>query len=134
MQELVFEAAWDKTIAPVDRTQIKDIFEETKDMASENIIFIPFREARNHENALLVSVLIHNFTKETFHLQDLQIAYYEDDDVIAAHQFSFPELLLRGKRSMPWTFIFPLDSQVRTPALSNPNQIIQLEREIREIS
>jgi SLAP domain-containing protein len=110
MQELQFESAWDKQIAPQDRENIEKIFKETKHINSSSVIFSPIREAINHKDALLVSVLVHNFTEYPLTFQNTILYYSVNDEVIAEKEFTLPDLVIPSHVSMPWTFIFPKDS------------------------
>lgn len=125
MQELVFEAAWDKTIAPIDRERITLLFEETKEKLEDEIVFTPIRKAFNYKQSFLFSVLIHNFTDTTFSLQNCYLIYYEGNEIVASKKFSFPHVEIEGRTSMPWTFIFPLASQKRKPRREN-SQLIRV--------
>jgi len=121
MQRLEFEAAWDKTIAPADRKVIINLFNQTKNKQTEteSIVLLPIRQALNHRNDLLATVLLHNFTDSIFSLEAIDLAYLENDRVIATHHFSFPGLTLPKETSMPWTFIFPQHVRVEGPSLKN---------------
>ena len=110
MQQLQFESSWDKQIAPKDRQNIEKIFKETKHLNSSNVIFSPIREAINHREALLVSVLVHNFTEHPLTLHHVTLHYSVHDEVIAEKVFTLPDLVIPLQVSMPWTFIFPKDS------------------------
>ncbi|WP_312095914.1 SLAP domain-containing protein [Niallia sp.] len=110
MQQLQFESSWDKQIAPQDRENIEKIFKETKDLNSSSVVFSPIREAINHRDALLVSVLVHNFTEHPLTLIDAKLHYSVNNEVIAEKDFTLPDLVIPSQVSMPWTFIFPKDS------------------------
>lgn len=119
MQILQFEAKWDKTIAPADRENIENLFEETKHMDNENIVLLPIRQDYNHRHDLLVIVLLHNFTNQVFPFESIDLSYLEKGRLIAAHQFSFPKLTLPANTSMPWTFIFPEATQKDKASFEN---------------
>lgn len=119
MQDLVFESAWDKTIAPADRERIVQLFHETKSKSNESVAFVPIRQARNHERCLLVTVLIHNFTENDFAIENMRMNYLESSRPVAEHEFSFPHIKVSGKTSMPWTFIFPYSSLMKEPTLQD---------------
>lgn len=125
MQTLQFETAWDKTIAPADRENIEFLFEETKEKNNENVAFLPIRQDYNHRQDLLVIVLLHNFTDQAFSFENIDLAYLEKDQLIAAHHFSFQNLTLPAKTSMPWTFIFPKTAQKAKAAFESGRLIIQ---------
>lgn len=119
MQKLIFESAWEKTIAPADREKIISVFHETKNEGDGTIKFIPLKTAVNHEESLLITVLIHNFTKELFPLQGLRLTYTESTQSVAEYDFSFPHVTIESRTSMPWTFIFPKTSWIREPSFEN---------------
>lgn len=119
MQKLIFEAAWDKTIAQQDRETIEQLFQKTKTNDTNAIEAITVSQAFNHKEDLLVIVLIHNFHDEVFSFDKIEVTYLEKETEIAAHHFSFPKLKLKSKTSMPWTFIFPKKSQLAQATLKN---------------
>ena len=125
MQRLEFEAAWDKTIAPADRKVIIDLFNHTKNEQTDSIVFLPIRQALNHRDDLLATVLLHNFTNSVFSFEDIDLAYTENNRLIATHHFSFPDLTLPPATSMPWTFIFPKHAQLVEPSLKMSNLFFQ---------
>jgi SLAP domain-containing protein len=111
MQQLKFEQSWDKALATQDRQDIERIFSETKDLKSpDNVIFSPIREAINHKEALLISVLVHNFTDHPFVFNKVRLLYGIQGEVIADKLFTLPQLVIPCRVSMPWTFIFPKGS------------------------
>lgn len=95
--KLIFEAAWERAIAPIDRQQIEQLFLETKDFSNHAII----RTAINHKQQLLISVLLHNHSNENmkFYNQTVRFQTVEQN-------FSIDALVIAPKTSMPWTFIF----------------------------
>ena len=104
MQNLQFEAAWDKTLSDMDRDLITQVFNKQKvplDTVSCDLI----RSARNYNNYFLVTVLIHNatateqmFTERDVSLQTKHGRYKQ--------KFTQPKLVIPSYTSMPWTFIF----------------------------
>ena len=86
MQQLQFESSWDKQLAPQDRRNIEKIFQETKSLNSTSVIFSPIREAINHKDALLVSVLVHNFTKNQPYLAPITLLNTSTMKPITAEQ------------------------------------------------
>ena len=112
MQLLKFEASWDKAIAKPDRLYIEKVFEETKKSLSNHIVFSPIKEAINHKNELLVTVLVHNFTQHALSFHKTRIFYLIEEDVIAKNDFTIPAFVVPSKTSMPWTFIFPVHSLI----------------------
>ena len=107
MQQLQFEASWDKGISLQDRTYIEKIFAGTKHLNSFEVKFSPIRAASNHEEALLISVLIHNYTDKPLTFENRRLLYKIGEKVIAEKEFTLPRLVIPNKVSMPWTFIFP---------------------------
>jgi SLAP domain-containing protein len=119
MQQLQFESSWDKQLAPQDRINIEKIFRETKDLTSLNILFSPIREAFNHKEALLVSVLVHNFADSPLVFHDTKLAYSINGDIIAERTFTLPNFVIPAHTSMPWTFIFPKGSYQMSSSFKN---------------
>lgn len=119
MQKLIFESAWDKTIAPRDRETIEQLFQTTKTNDIHAVEAITISQAFNHKEDLLVIVLIHNFRDEIFSFDEIEATYIENEIEIATQHFSFPKLELEPKTSMPWTFIFSKQNQLQQATLEN---------------
>ena len=119
MQQLRFEPAWDRTLSTIDRQVIKNIFQETKHIHNSSIIFSPIREAKNHSEALLITVLIHNGTDQPLTIHNKRLQYKIRDEVIGDHLFHLPALSVPSNVSMPWTFIFPKGSYIRNVPFKN---------------
>lgn len=119
MQQLQFEASWEKAIAKQDRKQIETIFKETKHFSDSDILCSPIRVAINHKEALLVTVLVHNFTDDPLTFHNVRLLYGVQGEVIADKIFTIPALVIPAKVSMPWTFIFPKDSYKKQTAFEN---------------
>jgi len=119
MQQLQFEAAWNKTLCTEDRELIQTIFNETKNVDNSGIHFSPIREAFNHKKELLVTVLIHNFTQNPYMFDNTRIVYENTQEIIAEKLFTFKSLVIPPFVSIPWTFIFPEDSYTKKTSLSN---------------
>lgn len=110
MQNLQFESSWEKAIAIKDRELITEIFQDSNMIDGQIIRLVPIWEVLNYKGEILITVLIHNFAdiEQIFHKQ--KIAYIEKDTIIAEHTFTVPKLIIKPKTSMPWTFIFPVES------------------------
>lgn len=119
MQQLQFEASWNKALSGKDRAEIEKVFEETKHANGRTIHFAPLREALNHKKDLLITVLVHNFNQEAHAFRDKRLCYSVGEEVIADHVFTLPALNIPPKTSMPWTFIFPRDSYAPRVSLEN---------------
>ena len=119
MQMLRFESSWDKTLSDKDRVIIQQLFLETSRFNNESIQFVPLWQAINHKGDLLVTVLIHNFTKHARLFQDNKMHYLENKEIVAEHIFTLPSLIIKAKTSMPWTFIFPKDRLLCHATLEN---------------
>ena len=119
MQQLQFEAAWEKTLAPQDLEYIKGIFQKTKDLTSSRILFSPIREAINHKGELLVTVLVHNFSDLLVKFTNTRLLYKIQGDIKAEKAFTLPTLVIPPQVSMPWTFIFPKDSYTPSSSFEN---------------
>jgi len=110
MQQLQFEASWDKAIAASDRQTIVRIFHDTKHLNHAELQFSPIREAINHQEALLVTALVHNYTDQPCIFNNTRLLYRVGEEVLAEELFTLPALMIPPKASMPWTFIFPKGS------------------------
>lgn len=109
MQKLIFERAWDKTIAPADREEITMRFNTSQINKEVHLAFL--KEAVNYKNERLVTVLIHNGTVEPVLFQNIAIAYAERTGL-----FTVP-IQIPAQSSMPWTFIFSNNNETElTPA------------------
>lgn len=112
MQTLQFESSWEKTISIRDRELITEIFQDNNSSMIDGQIIrlVPIWEALNYKGEILITVLIHNFTDIEQIFQKQKIAYIEKETIIAEHTFTVPKLIIKPKTSMPWTFIFPVES------------------------
>ena len=108
MQQLQFELSWAKALSAQDRESIEKLFNDTKQQHNSTIVFSPIRQAINHRNELLVTVLIHNFSQHPFAFKDTHLGYSNDQEVLAENVFTLPTLTIPPQVSMPWTFIFPV--------------------------
>ncbi|RTR33986.1 SLAP domain-containing protein [Robertmurraya yapensis] len=107
MQHLQYESSWDKALSTQDRINIERIFNDTKHQNDSKILFTPIREAINHNQDLLVTVLVHNLTSEPFLFQNNRLRYSIHGELVGEHIFHLPRLKIPAQVSMPWTFIFP---------------------------
>lgn len=105
MQQLVFEHAWDKTIAPQDRQEIIQYFQASAKYIHNGIHISFLREAINYKGEVLVTVLIHNADDNILTIKDTPISYVNNKQEITTNIFDVP-CDINGKTSMPWTFIF----------------------------
>ncbi|MFJ8265295.1 SLAP domain-containing protein [Peribacillus asahii] len=115
MQKLQFEPSWNKTLSPKDRKIIEGIYLETTLSNHADIELTPLRQAINHKGELLVTVLVHNFSQQVLLFHNKELRYIENEEIIAEHIFSLPSLIIQRETSMPWTFIFPVES-LKKPA------------------
>ena len=105
MQKLYFEAAWDKTIAPIDRKKITNHFHQQTKQLQDGVHLSFLWNARNYKGEQLITVLIHNFEDINLRLHHTVISYYEQGKQLTNATFSLP-IEIAGNTSMPWTFIF----------------------------
>lgn len=119
MQHLQFEKSWDKALSAQDRSYIEKVFVETKHLNGTGVIFSPIREAINHKEALLVTVLVHNFTDQPLTFNNTRLRYKIQEEVIAENEFTLPNLVIPNEVSMPWTFIFPKESYKTQLSIKN---------------
>ncbi|WP_047982331.1 SLAP domain-containing protein [Ornithinibacillus contaminans] len=123
MQSLVYEAAWDKTISVQDRTLIEETFQKVN-LKEEGVHFTPLRWDKNYKNELLIMVLVHNNTDQELAFDTTKISYIQKERVLAMHTFTLPNLLVKHKTSMPWTFIFPVGTYNRNGTFQEGNLIL----------
>ena len=110
MQKLQFETSWEKAIASKDRELITNIFQNSNMVNGHSIRLEPIWEAMNYKGEVLITVLVHNFTDAELTIQNQKFTYRENETIIAEHIFTIPQLIVKPKTSMPWTFIFPIES------------------------
>jgi len=110
MQQLEFESSWEKAIAIKDRELITKIFQNSNVIDGQSIQLEPIWEALNYKGEVLITVLIHNFTDTRLTFRHQKFAYIEEETIITEHIFTIPQLMIKPKTSMPWTFIFPVES------------------------
>lgn len=110
MQQLRFEEKWDKTLSDQDRQEIIKVFNSSKDSLDQKITFTPLWQAINHNNDLLVSVIVHNPTRERLTFQNKTVYFIANKDILANYTFNIPALKVEPFTSMPWTFIYPKTS------------------------
>src|SRR5699024_4804174 len=106
MQQLFFEAAWDRTISDQDRRYITDLFEakdheKGKGLESNYII-----NEINHSGDLLYTVMLHNYQYIAYVFVDKNASLQDPDCNIITENFTIP-VNISPRTSMPWTFIFP---------------------------
>ncbi|RKJ06717.1 SLAP domain-containing protein, partial [Butyricicoccus sp. 1XD8-22] len=94
-------------------------FNETKQTKDAEFICSPIREAINHKEELLVTVLVHNFTEKNLIFNNKRLRYSIDGEIIAEKLFALPAFGISPRVSMPWTFIFPKDSYVQKNSYEN---------------
>ncbi|WP_431027057.1 SLAP domain-containing protein [Lysinibacillus sp. LZ02] len=125
MQQLQLEASWDKALSAQDRAHIEKLFNEIKQQHYSTIVFSPIREAINHRNELLITVLVHNFSPFPLTFENTPLSYSNEQEVLAEQTFTLPALTIPAKVSMPWTFIFPQGSYTPGTSLWNGRLEIQ---------
>ncbi|MGG0717201.1 SLAP domain-containing protein [Robertmurraya massiliosenegalensis] len=113
MQQLQFDPSWDKALAIGDRLLIERIFRGISDLNSSEIVCTPIREALNHKEELLITVLVHNYMDQPLMFNDTRLRYSMEGENVAEHFFTIPQLVIPGQVSLPWTFIFPKESYLR---------------------
>ena len=105
MQTLQFETAWEKAVAERDRQYIEELFQNTKELKSQDIDCHIIRTAINHKQQMLVTVLIHNFTEQPLAFKERVVRCLLEHGSVA-QKFTIPALTIPPFTSMPWTFIY----------------------------
>lgn len=119
MQKLQYESSWNKTLSNKDRKIIEGIFLETSLPKQNRIQFTSLWQAMNHKGELLVTVLVHNFSHQVYSFISEKLRYIENNEIMAEHTFILPSLTVQPETSMPWTFIFPVESLKSHGSLEN---------------
>lgn len=122
MQKLEFESSWAKALSSKDREEIEKIFLETKKAGNHDLLISPIRQAINYKGELLITVLVHNFTQQSITFNQKKLVYIENNKIIAQSTFTHPTLSIHPSISMPWTFIFSVDS-LKSPAKLNSGSL-----------
>jgi SLAP domain-containing protein len=119
MQNLQFESSWDKTLSIKDRKIIEGIFLKTRLPNHNSCQLTPVWQAINYRGELLITVLVHNFGRQVLSFYEKNLRYVENKEIIAEHIFTIPSLIVQPETSMPWTFIFPVESLKSQATLKN---------------
>jgi SLAP domain-containing protein len=114
LQKLVFESAWDRTLAQKDRHEIERPFSEINTEGKEGYQAVLLKTAFNHKREFLVTVLLNNYSKISLSLLGKKVVYKEEDQILGEFQSAYT-LEVPAQTSMPWTFIFPAGSLIDTP-------------------
>ncbi|WP_042148852.1 SLAP domain-containing protein [Paucisalibacillus sp. EB02] len=111
MQKLVYEPSWGKQISDKDRNLVEKTFAKVS-LTRDPVQFTTLRTDRNYKNELLIMVIVHNTTDEEIPFKQKKLCYKHNNKKIAEHIFHLPNLSVEPNTSMPWTFIFPVESYV----------------------
>lgn len=104
MQTLQFEQTWERSISAQDRLIIAQAFEQR--IIQEGTVHAAIiRAAYNHRGELLVTVLIHNESDHDMQWVDRAVTL-QTKQATYTQSFTERKLIMPGKTSMPWTFIF----------------------------
>jgi SLAP domain-containing protein len=114
LQKLVFESAWDRTLAQKDRHEIERVFSEINTEGKEGYQAVLLKTAFNHKREFLVTVLLNNYSKISLSLLGKKVVYKEEDQILGEFQSAYT-LEVPAQTSMPWTFIFPAGSVIDPP-------------------
>lgn len=118
MQKLIYEDAWARTISEKDRIIIENSFKNA--LPKGNSIEITLvRWDMNYKNELLLIALIHNYTKHDFPFIKRNLQYVHNGRIFAENTFTYPNLVVQARTSMPWTFIFPKGSYKENEEFDN---------------
>lgn len=114
MQKLVFESAWDRTLAQKDRQEIERVFSEINAEGKEGYNAVLLKTAFNHKREFLVTVLLNNYSEIPMSLLGKKIVYKEGDQTLGEFESAYT-LEVPAQTSMPWTFIFPEGNLIDQP-------------------
>lgn len=107
MQQLFFEAAWDRTISDQDRNHITELFEAKDHGKGKGLESTYINHATNHRGDLLYTVMLHNYQDIAYAFVDKNASLQDPAGNIITEKFTIP-VNLSPRTSMPWTFIFPI--------------------------
>jgi SLAP domain-containing protein len=109
--ELSYEPTWKKALSEQDYQLIERIFEETSRPKEGKLQFTSVRAAYNHRGDLIATALIQNSQNDSFSIHELPLLYREHGQEIAEHTFTLSRLVIPPHTTMPWSFLFPKESQ-----------------------
>jgi len=124
MQKLIFEDAWNRTIAIKDRERIKEAFNEVTFTTDYSLQVSTLWQATNHKQEQLVTVIIHNCSESDAAFQNKKICLTYGGEIVSSRRFTLPEGQIDRKTSMPWTFIFPSEDTQGGPPFDKVNIIV----------
>lgn len=111
---MVFESAWDRTLAEKDRNEIERVFSEINAEGKEGYQAVLLKTAFNYKQEFLVTVLLNNYSKIPMSLLGKKVVYKEKDQTLGEFESAYT-LEVPAQTSMPWTFIFPAGSLIDPP-------------------
>lgn len=111
---MVFESAWDRTLAEKDRNEIERVFSEINAEGKEGYQAVLLKTAFNYKQEFLVTVLLNNYSKIPMSLLGKKVVYKEKDQILGEFESAYT-LEVPAQTSMPWTFIFPAGSLIDPP-------------------
>jgi len=106
MQQLFFEAAWDRTISDQDRNNIIELFEAKDHTKGRGLESTYINHATNYRGDLLYTVMLHNYQDVAYAFVDKNTSIQDGEGNIITKKFTIP-VNISPRTSMPWTFIFP---------------------------
>src|SRR5699024_2715815 len=90
-QSLSLDSAWEKQISLQDRRLVETAFAQAKDDMNHANSFTYLRHDFNHEGALLIVVLIHNWSQRPLELLDELLVCFNTEQVeVTPHLLSSP--------------------------------------------
>nr|WP_285877026.1 SLAP domain-containing protein [Fictibacillus phosphorivorans] len=122
VQRLLFESAWDRTLAEKDRNEIERVFSEIRADEKEGYEAILLKTAFNHKEKFLVTVLLSNYSKQPMTLLGKKVVYKERGQTLGEFESAYT-LEIPAQTSMLWTFIFPEGSLVDQPE-GDPGELV----------
>lgn len=123
MQKLVFESAWDRTLAQKDRLEIERVFSAINIEGKNEKQVVILKTAFNHKQEFLVTVLLNNYFKIPMSLLGKKVVYKEKNRTLGEFESAYT-LEIPAETSMPWTFIFPAGCLIDTPDSDSGELII----------
>src|SRR5699024_10527441 len=106
-QSVSLDPAWEKHTSLNDRRLVETACAQAKDDMNTAKSCTSPRHDFHAEGALLIVVLIHNWSQRPLELLDELLVCFNTEPVeVARHFFSLP-FQLSAQTSTPWTLIFP---------------------------
>src|SRR5699024_5974773 len=105
MQQLFFEAAWDRTISDQDRRYITELFEAKDHEKGKGLESTYINHSINHRGDLLFTFMLHNYQDIAYSFVDKNASLQDPDGNIITEKYTIL-VNISQRTNMQWSFIF----------------------------